>query len=155
MEYTNDEFSKEVREIMGGGAHWMVRWAASLLVITIIAMLGVLFAISYPVFVKVPLTAAIATQSVGAISLETVVSEPLYKQIKIGQEVRLNAVSPGLDGIGRVDAKLAGRRVRLVFPAKAGREGKVLTTLQEAGNAKIKTGQIRLISQIKGIFSPK
>ncbi len=158
MVNNNDEHSVEVREIMGEGANWMVRWGASVLVTIVVVMIGVFFLIKYPVFVTVPFPMEAATTKVGtgSVACEAVVSESVYAQIKAGQEVRVTVTARDDRAvIGRVDGKLADRRVRLVFPIEAGQQSKLRKTLQGAGSAKIKIGEKRLISQFKGIFLPK
>lgn len=158
MMNNKDDYSEEVNEIMGQRANWMVRWGAALLVLIVAVVICVFFLITYPVFVKVPfrIEATTGVLSAEGVTCEAVVSESVYDQIEVGQEVQVLVTAMANRAvIGRVNAKSDGRKVQLVFPVEADQQKQLRTALQRAGSAKIKTGEKRLIAQFTGIFLPK
>src|SRR5690606_8926474 len=118
--------------------------------------------ITYPVFVTVPFEVeAVSSESVADdIFGEAIVSEVVYHQIEIGQEVQV-AVSDTLRQYvgrvitGRVADKRPGGQVQLLFPVKVSQLLILRNALQQTGKAKIKTDEKRLIAQFSGLFLPK
>jgi len=157
-----EEHSEEVEEIMGQRANWMVRWGAALLLLIVAVVVGVFFLISYPVFVTIPFQVEAASgESPGdAVFGRAVISEAMYQQVEQGQEVQVAVPDTlwqrvGRVIVGRVAEKRPNGELRLLFPVVAARQPVYWTVLQETGNAKIKIGEKRLISQFNGLFSPK